>query len=31
VHRIATDGRSVADLAGEIIELAGWAGNHPST
>ena len=27
VHRIATDGRPVADLAGEIIELAGWAGD----
>jgi hypothetical protein len=24
VHRIATDGRPVADLATEIIELAGW-------
>jgi hypothetical protein len=25
VHRVATDGRAVADLAAEIIELAGWA------
>ncbi|MEU8608284.1 hypothetical protein AB0C29_09815 [Actinoplanes sp. NPDC048791] len=27
VHRIATDGRPVADLATEIIELTGWAGD----
>jgi hypothetical protein len=26
VHRVATDGRSVADLAAGIIELTGWAG-----
>jgi hypothetical protein len=29
VHRIATDDRPVTDLATEIIELAGWAGDTP--
>ena len=24
-HRVATDGRVVADIAAEIIELTGWA------
>jgi hypothetical protein len=27
VHRIATDGRPVADLATQIIDLTGWAGS----
>jgi hypothetical protein len=27
VHRIATDGRPVADLAAQIIDLTGWAGS----
>jgi hypothetical protein len=26
VHRVATDGRPVADIAAEIIALAGWLG-----
>jgi hypothetical protein len=25
VHRVATDGQAVADVAAEIIGLAGWA------
>jgi hypothetical protein len=25
VHRVATDGRTVADIAAEVIGLAGWA------
>lgn len=25
VHRVATDGRSVADIAAEIVSLTGWA------
>jgi hypothetical protein len=25
VHRVATDGRPVADIAAEILRLAGWA------
>jgi len=25
VHRVATDGRAVTDIAAEIIGLAGWA------
>jgi len=29
VHRVATDGRTVADIAAEIIKLTGWtAGTH---
>jgi hypothetical protein len=24
VHRVATDGRTVADIAAEIIGIAGW-------
>jgi hypothetical protein len=29
VHRVPTDDRPVADLAAEIIELAGWTGADP--
>ena len=29
VHRIATDGRPVADIAAEIIDLTGWAADRP--
>jgi hypothetical protein len=29
VHRIATDGRPVAEIAAEIIALTGWAGGVP--
>lgn len=28
VHRVATDGRAVADIAAEIISIAGWAANR---
>jgi len=28
VHRVATDGQAVADIAAEIIGLAGWAAAH---
>jgi adenylylsulfate kinase len=30
VHRVATDNRAVADIAAEVIALAGWAGSSTS-
>jgi hypothetical protein len=31
VHRVATDDRTVADIAAQVIKLTGWAipSNHP--
>jgi adenylylsulfate kinase len=29
VHRVGTDDRAVADIAAEVIALAGWAGGGP--
>lgn len=31
VHRVATDGRPVADIAAELIARTGWAGPGPPT
>ena len=30
VHRVATDDRSAADIAAEVISLAGWIASQPS-
>ncbi|MEU5640729.1 ATP-binding protein [Streptomyces milbemycinicus] len=29
--RVATDGRTVADIAHEVVAATGWAGQHPAT
>ncbi|MES4909243.1 MULTISPECIES: hypothetical protein [unclassified Streptomyces] len=29
--RVATDGRTVADIAREVVAATGWAGQHPTT
>jgi hypothetical protein len=29
VHRVATDGRAVTDIAAEVIALTGWMDQQP--